>query len=198
MRSEIQAYFRSVAEQYNIVPHVRFSTTVETSVWDEETQTWEVTIKDQKTKETTLRRCKFLVSAVGSLSVPKQCEIPGADNFRGPLFHSAQWDHSFDWKDKSVVVLGMLELNRLVVPRAHIWYRQWMQRNSIRSHNVFWPERYGKADTILPTSTLPLRTHQSDVLIRVQSTDALHAACNATVSVQALRRHGEGLCRLRH
>lgn len=46
------------------------------------------------------------MSAVGALSVPKECETPGALNFQGPLFHSAKWDHGFDWKNEDVVVLG--------------------------------------------------------------------------------------------
>lgn len=54
-----------------------------------------------------MKRCKILVSAVGALSTPKKCEIPGAEDFQGKLFHSAQWDHSFDWKNKNVVVVGM-------------------------------------------------------------------------------------------
>ncbi|KAK4507518.1 hypothetical protein PRZ48_001253 [Zasmidium cellare] len=78
----------------------------DTARWNEPEQLWEVTVKDEKTKETRLWRCRVLVSAVGSLSIPKQCEIPGADSFKGPLFHSAQWDHKFDWTDKDVVVLG--------------------------------------------------------------------------------------------
>ncbi|KAK5126770.1 hypothetical protein LTR85_009704 [Meristemomyces frigidus] len=106
MRSEIQQYFRDVAERFDVAKHVRFHSTVETARWVEEAQYWEVTVKNQKTKETYVRRAKIVVSAVGSLSVPQKCEIPGADDFKGPLFHSALWDHSFDWKDKDVVVLG--------------------------------------------------------------------------------------------
>ncbi|CAK3896648.1 hypothetical protein DOTSEDRAFT_49642 [Lecanosticta acicola] len=106
MRSEIQAYFRSVAEQYDLIPHIRFHSTVEIARWNESEQYWEVTIKDPNTKETFVRRARIVVSAVGSLSVPKRCEVPGADSFKGHLFHSAQWDHSFDWQGKDVVVLG--------------------------------------------------------------------------------------------
>ena len=106
LRSEIQAYFRNVAEQYSIIPHIRFGSIVERAIWREEGQFWEVTIKNQQTKETYSRRAKIVVSAVGSLSIPRKCEIPGADSFQGPMFHSAQWDQSFDWKGKDVVVLG--------------------------------------------------------------------------------------------
>ncbi|KAK3117654.1 hypothetical protein LTR53_000782 [Teratosphaeriaceae sp. CCFEE 6253] len=106
LQSEIQAYFRGVAEKYNIVPHVRFQSTVEKAKWNEAEQYWEVTVKDWKTKETYVRRAKIVVSGVGSLSIPRKCEIPGADDFSGKLFHSAKWDTSFDWHGKDVVVLG--------------------------------------------------------------------------------------------
>lgn len=106
MRSEIQAYFRGIAEKYKIVPHVTFGTTVEQAHWNDEGQFWETTLKNQQTKETYTKRSRVLVSGVGNLSVPRDCELPGADTYKGKLFHSALWDHSFDWKDKDVVVLG--------------------------------------------------------------------------------------------
>jgi cation diffusion facilitator CzcD-associated flavoprotein CzcO len=106
MRSEIQAYFRSVAEQYRVVEHVQFHSVVEKSIWNDLDNVWEVTVLNLKTKERRVRRAKILVSGVGSLSVPRQCDLPGVDDFKGKMFHSAQWDHGFDWKDKDVVVLG--------------------------------------------------------------------------------------------
>ncbi|EMC94559.1 hypothetical protein BAUCODRAFT_73812 [Baudoinia panamericana UAMH 10762] len=106
MRSEIQAYFRGVAEKYNILPHIRFKSQVDVARWNESEQYWEVTVRNLATKETSMRRAKVLVSGVGSLSVPRKCQIPGADSFKGPLFHSATWDRSFDWKGRNVVVIG--------------------------------------------------------------------------------------------
>lgn len=88
------------------MPHINFRSSVETARWNEPEQLWEVTVKNEQTKQTRLWRCRVLVSAVGSLSVPKKCETPGAESFKGPIFHSAQWDHTFDWTDKDVVVLG--------------------------------------------------------------------------------------------
>jgi len=106
MRSEIQAYFRGVAEKYKILPHVTFNTTVERADWNDASQHWETTLKNQQTKETYTKRSRILISGVGNLSVPRDCELPGAETFKGSLFHSALWDHRFDWKDKDVVVLG--------------------------------------------------------------------------------------------
>ncbi|KAF2270988.1 cyclohexanone 1,2-monooxygenase [Lojkania enalia] len=106
MRPEIQAYFRGVAERYGVMERVRFGSVVKRAVWDEQDQVWSVTILDLNTKSRIVRRAKILVSGVGSLSVPKKCETPGAEKFRGRIFHSAEWDHGFEWKGKDVVVLG--------------------------------------------------------------------------------------------
>jgi cation diffusion facilitator CzcD-associated flavoprotein CzcO len=106
MQPEIQQYFRSVAEQYRIVEQVRFHTIVEKAEWDDVSKIWAVTVLDTKSKVRRVRKCKILVSAVGALSVPKQCDVVGKEKFEGPLFHSAEWDHSFNWKNKEVVVLG--------------------------------------------------------------------------------------------
>lgn len=106
MQPEIQTYFNDVAKKYDIEGHVRFHSVVESAHWDESSGTWEVAIRDTKTSELIIRRSKVLISAVGALSIPKGCDIPGAPDFEGRMFHTAKWDHSFDWKDKEVVIIG--------------------------------------------------------------------------------------------
>ncbi|KAF3765165.1 FAD/NAD(P)-binding domain-containing protein [Cryphonectria parasitica EP155] len=106
LQPEIHAYLGDLATRYDIERHTRLHTAVQGAVWDEQTATWLVTLCDQVTGETAKRRCKVLVSAVGSLSVPRECEIPGADKFQGRLFHTARWDHDFDWAGKDVVIIG--------------------------------------------------------------------------------------------
>lgn len=83
MRPEIQAYFRSVAEKYRVVEHVRFHSIVEKAAWNDIDNVWEATILNLQTKERTTRRAKVLVSGVGSLSVPKTCDLPGVDTYEG-------------------------------------------------------------------------------------------------------------------
>jgi cation diffusion facilitator CzcD-associated flavoprotein CzcO len=114
MRPEIQAYFRSVAEQYRVVEYVRFHSVVKNANWDDVAKVWIITVLDLKTKQQTIRRAKVLVSGAGSLSVPKGCDLPGVETYKGKMFHSAQWDHSFDWKDKNVVVLGRYSLSYIL------------------------------------------------------------------------------------
>ena len=53
-------------------------------------------------------RAKVLISAVGGLVEPKiwPDSIPGKDEFKGPIFHSARWRYDIDLKGKDVVVVG--------------------------------------------------------------------------------------------
>ncbi|KAF5586912.1 monooxygenase [Fusarium pseudocircinatum] len=106
MQPEIQSYFNDVAKKYDVERQVRFNSVVESARWNESTGTWETTVRDIKTSEVITRRSKVLISAVGALSIPKECDIPGSSDFEGRIFHTAKWDHSFDWKNKEVVIIG--------------------------------------------------------------------------------------------
>lgn len=90
MQPEIQAYFRGVAEQYRVVERVRFHSIVQQAEWDDHDKVWKVTVLDLNGKIRRVRRSKILVSAVGALSVPKECEMPGREDFKGRMFHSAK------------------------------------------------------------------------------------------------------------
>jgi 4-hydroxyacetophenone monooxygenase len=47
-----------------------------------------------------------VISAVGQLNRPRIPEIAGQQDFSGPSFHSAQWDHSVDLRGKRVALIG--------------------------------------------------------------------------------------------
>src|SRR5215210_3875066 len=48
----------------------------------------------------------FAPNAGWSRTYSRQPEIPDLERFRGPAFHSAQWDHGFDCAGKRVAVIG--------------------------------------------------------------------------------------------
>lgn len=135
MQPEIYSYFASVADKYDIRPHVRFETIVTGAEYESETAVWRVTIEDLRTYRKFQKRCKILISAVGTLSTPKGCDIPGAETYQGRLFHSATWDHSFDYEGKDVVCIGRCH-NVLLECRSSLANlvahdRKWLQRHSI-------------------------------------------------------------------
>ena len=62
-----------------------------------------------------------LVFAQGQLSRPAIPDLPGREDFAGPAFHSAQWDHSVDWAGKRVAVIGTGASAIQFVPRLAEW-----------------------------------------------------------------------------
>ena len=97
---EIQAYLRRTAERSRILDRFRFSTTLESAAWDEQTQRWTVETSAGPVTSSTL------VVAAGGLSEPRLPDIEGIDTFAGDLFHSARWDHDVDLRGKRVAVIG--------------------------------------------------------------------------------------------
>jgi 4-hydroxyacetophenone monooxygenase len=97
-------YFRGVADRFGLRPLIRFGTDVLSAELDEATMRWTLRVRDGE-GESTLE-ADAIVSAVGQLNRPNLPELPGADSFTGPAFHSARWDHGVDLTGKRVVVIG--------------------------------------------------------------------------------------------
>jgi cation diffusion facilitator CzcD-associated flavoprotein CzcO len=68
--------------------------------WDEDASLWRLEVGGE---EVTAR---FVVSAIGPFVDPKPAEVPGLDDFKGKLIHSARWDHDYDLTGKRVAVIG--------------------------------------------------------------------------------------------
>ncbi len=101
----MQAYFERILDKYGIRPHVRFETEVTGARWDEATETWQVTVRNADGTSDTVS-ARAVISAVGQLNRPYLPPISGRDDFAGPSFHSAQWDHDIDLTGKHVAMVG--------------------------------------------------------------------------------------------
>ena len=103
-RSDIWQYAQDVAEKFNIISHIRFSTEVTTMKWNIESQTWTTTITNSaQTKD---EEFSAVITAVGQLNRPNLAPARGIENFNGDWFHSAHWNHSVDLSGKRVAVIG--------------------------------------------------------------------------------------------
>ncbi|MDX6699316.1 MAG: hypothetical protein QOE65_2713 [Solirubrobacteraceae bacterium] len=99
-QNEILDYLRDCARRYGVLPHIRFQTTVQSAEWDDAAQRWRIaTSAGELTADA-------LVSASGGLSDPKTPDIPGIEDFRGEIFHSAAWNHDHDLTGERVAVVG--------------------------------------------------------------------------------------------
>ena len=57
-----------------------------------------------------------VISGVGQLNRPKLPDIPGPEQFAGPAFHTAQWDHTVDLRGKRVAIIGTGASGIQVIP----------------------------------------------------------------------------------
>jgi 4-hydroxyacetophenone monooxygenase len=107
-QSVLHAYFRRCADELGVLPHIRFETEVLGARFDDATATWQVDVRpagDAGAAVETLE-VQAVISAVGQLNRPKMPAIAGLDDFSGPAFHSAAWDHDVDLRGKRVGVIG--------------------------------------------------------------------------------------------
>jgi cation diffusion facilitator CzcD-associated flavoprotein CzcO len=100
-RQEIQQYILDTTEKFGIRPFLRFNREVCGMHFDQAKGLWTV---DTAAGERFVAR--HVVLASGPLHVPSIPTFPGQENFKGKIFHSAQWDHDYDLSGKQVVSVG--------------------------------------------------------------------------------------------
>ena len=98
---EIKQYAADVAAKYDVRRHMRFNTVVESARWDDEAQTWQVTLGDGSTLTT-----RYLITATGFLSQPRMPDIAGITEFAGKVIHTTDWDDTFDPAGRAIAVIG--------------------------------------------------------------------------------------------
>ncbi len=103
--NEIQSYIETCYAEMGIADHVRFEEEVVSAIWNREAALWDVTIR-RKDGSIYAERAHVVISAAGLLNIPSYPNIPCMDQFKGPLFHGARWDHSLDLKGKTVAMIG--------------------------------------------------------------------------------------------
>ena len=99
---EILRYLGHVADKHDLRRDIRFSTPVDRAEWDAELSAWR--IHTEPGDEITARH---YVMATGTLSVPKDPDIPGAEQFAGETYLTGKWPHEgVDFTGKRVAVIG--------------------------------------------------------------------------------------------
>ncbi|QCF27678.1 flavin-containing monooxygenase [Hydrocarboniclastica marina] len=98
---EIQQYILEAVDHYGLRPFIQFNQEVNSAHFDADTGRWNISAGSGQTFS-----CKHFILASGPLHVPAIPKIKGLDNFKGKVFHSAQWDHEYDLKGKNVVSIG--------------------------------------------------------------------------------------------
>ncbi|CAK7212764.1 hypothetical protein SCUCBS95973_001574 [Sporothrix curviconia] len=103
---ELWEYLKRVADKYDLPSKMMFNVNVEQCQWIPETSRWRLSIRHSKSGHIFYHECQFLFSGSGQLIKPRELDIPGAENFRGSIFHTSRWRHDVDLEGKNVVVIG--------------------------------------------------------------------------------------------
>jgi cation diffusion facilitator CzcD-associated flavoprotein CzcO len=85
-QAEVLRYLRHVAERFDLLRDITFSTRVVSAHWDDAAARWTVSTDTGETVS-----AQFVIMATGCLSASKLPEVPGLERYRGRTHHTARW-----------------------------------------------------------------------------------------------------------
>jgi 4-hydroxyacetophenone monooxygenase len=104
---ELRDYFTRILDKYGLREHCRFGTEVTSVTWDDDAARWHVRTRAAGAGGTDdVLDARFVISAVGSLNLPRLPDIVGMESFAGPSFHSARWPDDLDITGTRFALVG--------------------------------------------------------------------------------------------
>ena len=95
-------YLNYVADKFDLRKYMEFDCKVETLHFDETNDLWRLKIANGRQLT-----CRFVIMAVGLLSIPTPPRFQGMDRFKGRSFHTFYWPHApVEMSGKRVAVIG--------------------------------------------------------------------------------------------
>ncbi|KAL2834565.1 hypothetical protein BJY01DRAFT_239142 [Aspergillus pseudoustus] len=102
---EILEYMEATVDKFDLRKHMQFGVECVSASWGEQ-GLWEVRLRDVKTGFEYTRSATVFISAVGGISKPRDTKFPGMEKFQGEIFHTARWNHKYDYRGKRLAVIG--------------------------------------------------------------------------------------------
>jgi 4-hydroxyacetophenone monooxygenase len=104
-RAEILGNFEKVVREHGLLDRIQFNTEVVEARYDGDRHRWlsEVSRADGTTE---VLESNVLICGVGAFGTPKWPSIPGLEQFRGTLLHTALWDEGARLAGRRVGVIG--------------------------------------------------------------------------------------------
>ncbi len=106
---EIWDYMKRCAQKYDLYRSIKFQKTV--SAIRHDGREWRIEFADGA-----VETADFVISGLGGLHVPNIPDIPGKDEFKGPIFHTAQWRDDVELSGKRVAIVGSAASAVQVIP----------------------------------------------------------------------------------
>lgn len=97
-------YFRWLAKTFDLYDDIAFETEVKSLEWDDTDRHWKAVLAGPDGFESATATA--VVTAVGVMSRPKVPDIAGMSDFKGQMWHTAEWPQGFDTAGKRFAVIG--------------------------------------------------------------------------------------------
>ncbi len=133
---EILAYLNFVADRLDLRRDIDFDTRVTACTYDEAANSWQVETDSGETVH-----ARYLITAVGCTSATSSPVIAGIENFKGEIYHTANWPHeTVDFAGKRVGLIGTGSSGIQATPRlaeqaAHLTVFQRTANYSVPARN---------------------------------------------------------------
>ncbi|OBS25959.1 hypothetical protein FPOA_06491 [Fusarium poae] len=112
---DILSYMKETVKKWNLDRDLQLNTRVIGAEWLDDLGQWKVTVEHDSLQREEF--CHVLISAQGVLVHESWPKIPGLKDFEGHTTHSASWDHSYDYSNKRIAVIGNGSSGIQIVPQ---------------------------------------------------------------------------------
>jgi cation diffusion facilitator CzcD-associated flavoprotein CzcO len=115
-QEEIEQYLNHCVAHFELEPHLKLRTKVLSLDWDATTQRWTV-LAQQRGGSEVRWTARVVIGATGALSRPVTPDIPGIEDFQGPVMHTARWQGEVNLSDRRVGIVGTGASAIQIVPK---------------------------------------------------------------------------------
>jgi len=109
-------------DKFELREHMHFEIECLGAVWNASEARWDIRFRDLRSKLEYTRSATVFISAVGGISYPRDVKFPGMEKFKGEMFHTARWNHKYNYEGKRMAVIGngcsAAQVVPAVVPKA--------------------------------------------------------------------------------
>lgn len=140
LQPEVLNYLENFSKRYDLYKDISTSTEVSGATWDSQANCWKLDLADGS-KVT----ARFVVSALGLLSMPNIPPFEGLDTFTGEIVHTSRWRPDTTWQGKRVGIIGTgstgVQVITAIAPEVkHLTVFQRSPQYSVPSGNGYMSE----------------------------------------------------------
>ena len=103
---EIAKYFETFCEKYSLLKYIKTRHEVTEARWLEAEGRWRITGKDLTSDQTFEDSCHIFINGGGYLNNWAWPDVPGLEEYKGDIVHSAHWDTNISLQAKKVGLIG--------------------------------------------------------------------------------------------